>query len=44
MMFIGKTAIISEGDVDLLSQSRTTIVRIPRGVALELFGGWGVRI
>jgi hypothetical protein len=42
-MLIGKAAIISEGD-ELLSQSRTTIVRIPRGVASELFGGWGVRI
>jgi hypothetical protein len=44
MMLIGKAAILSDADTELLSQARTTVVRVPRGVASELFGGWGVRI
>jgi hypothetical protein len=44
MMLIFKAAVISSADDELLSQARTTIVRVPRGVASELFGGWGVRI
>lgn len=28
----------------LLSQPRTSLVRLPRGVESTLFGGWGVRI
>jgi hypothetical protein len=44
MMLIGKAAVVSDGDGELISQSRTTIVRVPRSLADELFGGWGVRI
>lgn len=44
MMLVEKAAIVSEGEAELISSSRTTIVHIPRGVASELFGGWGVRI
>jgi hypothetical protein len=44
MMLVEKAAIVGDGDAELLAQSRTTIVRIPKGVASELFGGWGVRI
>jgi hypothetical protein len=44
MMLVEKAAIVSDGEGELLSQSRTTIVHVPRGVATELFGGWGVRI
>lgn len=45
MMLIQKAAIVGEGgEPEFLSQSRTTIVRVPRSVQGELFGGWGVRI
>ena len=45
MMLIQKAAIVGDGnEIELLSQSRTTIVRVPRSVMNELFGGWGVRI
>ncbi|HEV2037562.1 MAG TPA: hypothetical protein VGQ96_03060 [Candidatus Eremiobacteraceae bacterium] len=45
MMLVERAAIVSEsGAHDLLAQSRTTLVHVPRGVSAELFGGWGVRI
>lgn len=44
MMLVEKAAILSDGETELISQSRTTIVHVPRGVMGELFGGWGVRI
>jgi hypothetical protein len=39
-----KAAILTDGASDALIQSRTAIVRLPKGIAAELFGGWGVRI
>ncbi len=44
-MLVEKAAIVSESTRgELLAQSRTTLVHVPRGVMGELFGGWGVRI
>jgi hypothetical protein len=41
---VTKAAILTGAESDSLIQSRTAIVRVPKGVATELFGGWGVRI
>ncbi len=43
-MLVQKAAVLTEAASDTLIQSRTTLVRVPKGVATELFGGWGVRI
>ena len=44
VMFVQKATVLTEASSDALIQSRTAIVRVPKGVAAELFGGWGVRI
>ena len=44
-MLVERAAIVSgEPGSELLAQSRTTLVHMPRGISAELFGGWGVRI
>jgi hypothetical protein len=44
-MLVEKAAIVSNsGELELLAQSRSTLVHVPQGVMAELFGGWGVRI
>jgi hypothetical protein len=44
VMFVQKAAVLTDASGDALIQSRTAIVRVPKGIAVELFGGWGVRI
>jgi hypothetical protein len=45
MMLVERAAIVSDSaSTELLAQSRTTLVHVPQGVIVELFGGWGVRI
>ncbi|HXN08605.1 MAG TPA: hypothetical protein VN860_02995 [Candidatus Acidoferrales bacterium] len=45
MMLVERAAIVSDSaSSELLAQSRTTLVHVPQGVIVELFGGWGVRI
>ena len=43
-MLVSKATILGEDREDALVQSRTTLVRVPKGVTSEVFGGWGVRI
>jgi hypothetical protein len=43
-MLVEKLAVLTGGESEVLASSRTSLVRMPRSVASELFGGWGVRI
>ena len=45
MMLVERAAIVSDsGSSELLAQSRTTLVHVPQGVIVELFGGRSIPV